>query len=114
MMSYAYNTFSRKGYGRIFCNKEEDVPKIREIIERMDDFEYEYLPDELITVYRPEKNTKVFSDGSKHYYIPLEYTHKFDSLDLNELQMRCMLEGIQMFCWIGGHENGEFIDVWED
>lgn len=32
----AYNEFPRKGYGRIFVEKEEDIAKVKEIIRNMD------------------------------------------------------------------------------
>lgn len=102
-----YNTFPRKLYGAIFVENEEDIQKVKDIIKAMDDFEYEYLPSELIKVFNP--NERIFEDGSKHYYIPLCYTHKFDSLDLNELQARCWMAGIHMFCMMDSKE-----DVWID
>ena len=42
----AYNEFPRKGYGRIFVEKESDIPIVKEIIRKMDDFEYGYLPED--------------------------------------------------------------------
>lgn len=39
----AYNEFPRKGYGRIFVEKEEDIEKVKDIIRKMDEFEFEYL-----------------------------------------------------------------------
>ena len=56
-MGYNYNQFPRKGYGRIFVEKEEDISKVKEIICKMDEFEYEYLPPELITVFNSNIRT---------------------------------------------------------
>ena len=41
----AYNEFPRKGYGRIFVEKESDIPAVKEIIRKMGEFEYDYLPE---------------------------------------------------------------------
>lgn len=116
-MGYNFNTFERKGYGRIFVEKEEDIPKVREIIRKMDEFEYSYLPEDLITVFNPEHVT-FESDSSDHIRITLAYTHKFDSLDLNEFQMRCWMEGIKVFCWIdgsgGNYPEYKYYDAWEE
>lgn len=43
-------TFDYKGYGRIFVEKEKDIQKVKDKIKELDDFEYEYLPDDLIRV----------------------------------------------------------------
>lgn len=80
--------FERKGYGRIFVQKEEDIQKVKDIIKEMDEFEYEYLPENLIAVFSPENMGAV-------------YTHKFDGLDTNELTRKCWESGIYMFCWFG-------------
>lgn len=80
--------FERKGYGRIFVQKEEDIQKVKDIIKEMDEFEYEYLPENLIAVFSPENMDAV-------------YTHKFDDLDTNELTRKCWERGIYMFCWFG-------------
>lgn len=102
-MSLVYNTFERKGYGRIFVEKEEDIPKVREIIRKMDEYEYEhYLPSDLITVFNPDVHEYVHDKSKKFIHVNLTYTHKFDSLDLNELTMRCWMAGIKMFCWTDG------------
>lgn len=76
-----YNTLPRKGYGRILVQKEEDIQKVKDIIKEMDDFEYDYLPDDMIAVFKTNDVKTV-------------YTHKFDSLDLNELQIRCWEQNI--------------------
>lgn len=108
----AYNTFPRKGYGRIFVEKEEDIQKVRDIIHRMDDFEYEYLPDDLIAVFT--KDVRTFSDGTKHLWLDMAYTHKFDSLNLNELLVRCWADGVKVFIVEGGSLDYESYDTWED
>ena len=114
----AYNEFPRKGYGRIFVEKEEDIGKVKEIIRKMDEFEYSYLPEKLITVFSPNIKTFPADNPKDHLWLDFEYTHKFDSLDLNELQFRCWAAGIKIFCVMnGGYGDGvnyACYDVWED
>ena len=109
----AYNKFPRKGYGRIFVEKEEDIEKVKDIIRKMDEFEFEYLPNELIAVF--DSNIKTFpqENPKDHLWLDMKYTHKFDSLNLNELQFRCWAEGIKIFCCIGGLQEYECYDVWD-
>ena len=110
----AYNEFPRKGYGRIFVEKEADILIVKEIIRKMDDFEYGYLPEKLIAVFDP--NIKTFPpDSPKDYFwLDMEYTHKFDSLNLNEFQFRCWSAGVKVFCCMDGGKEYECYDVWED
>lgn len=88
-------TLDRKGYGRIFVEKETDIQKVKDIIKEMDEFEFDYLPDDLITVFS-EDNMKAV------------YTHKFSDLDTQLLTRVCWGRGIKMFVWYGlmsGYEN---------
>ena len=80
-MSNPRMTFDRKDYGRILVQKEEDIDKVKEIIKEMDEFEYGYMPQDLIGV---------FERGN----IETVYTGKFDALDLMELQIRCWEQNI--------------------
>lgn len=104
-------TFPRKAYGIIFVENEEDVEKVKEIIRRMDEFEYEYLPTDFIQPF----SAKTTTIGShEEYVLRMKYTHKFDSLDLNELQYRCWAAGIKMFCCMGyNDEDIKFYPIWE-
>lgn len=76
-------TFLRKGQGRLYTNSKESVDRIKNIIREMDEFEYKYMPDNLIAV---------FEGKIEHIY-----TGKFDDLDLDELLKRCWNEGIYIF-----------------
>lgn len=96
------NTFPRKAYGKIFVEKQSDIEAVKEIIREMDDFEYEYLPDGFVEVFRAKEHT--FSDNTTHFSVSLTYTHKFDSLDLNKLQSLCWMRGIHIFCVMGYEE----------
>lgn len=109
----AYNTFPRKQYGRIFVEKEEDIEAVKEIIRKMDEFEYDYLPKDLITVFNPNIKSFPKENPKDHFWVDMQYTHKFDSLDLNELQFRCWAAGVKIFCCMG-HEEYECYDVWQD
>lgn len=87
--------FPTKGYGRIFCKTPEDREKVINIMKSINQYEVEdYLPDDLITCEQIEKT----QDGL-NYIIPLSYTHKFDEIDLNELQLKCFLENIPILIW---------------
>ena len=80
--------FPHKGHGRFFVEKEEDIFKIKEIIREMDEFEYAYLPSDLIAV---------FSDENMHSV----YTHKFDDMNMTEVMYRAWSKGIKCFCVFG-------------
>lgn len=107
----AYNEFPRKGYGRIFVEKEEDIPVVKEIIRIMDEYEYGYLPENLITVFKPEIRTFPADNPKDYLLLKMAYTHKFDSLNLNELQFRCWAAGIKVFCCMNGSEDDEYYDI---
>lgn len=82
-------TFPRKGYGRIFVEKFEDIERLKNIMREIDPDEYDgYFFDELIAVFDPETYSAV-------------YTHKFDEMDLAEVMKRAWNEGIKCFCVIG-------------
>lgn len=87
------NTLTRKGYGRIYCAKPEDVEKVSAIIKELDAFEHEYLPKNLIAP---------FSE-----YPKVSYTHKFDGLCMNRLTAECWKRGI--FIWVCDNGNAEFM-----
>lgn len=105
------NNFPRRSYGRIFVDKPEDAAKVREIIERMDAFEAQFLPEDLIAVFNPDG---LYAEGG--IMVELAQTGKFDSIDLNELQLRCWMAGVKIFCWRGGIRSGETerFDLWQE
>lgn len=113
----SYYTFPRKAYGKLFVEKEEDIAKVKEIIRKMDEFEYSYLPKDLIAVFSPNirRFNNHLNEPKDHFWIDYAYTHKFDSLDLNELQFRCWAAGIKVFCCMtGSNKEYECYDVWEE
>ena len=109
----AYNEFPRKGYGRIFVEKEEDIEKVKDVIRKMDEFEFEYLPNDLIAVCDSNIRTFPNENPKDHLWLDMKYTHKFDCLNLNELQFRCWAAGIKVFCVMDGSKDYECYDVWE-
>lgn len=83
--------FPHKGYGRIYVEKEEDIQKVKDIIKEIDEFEYEYIPRDLIAVFKDK--------------IVTTYTHKFSDLDISVLMEKCWQRGIKMFCVDGGNDH---------
>jgi len=89
------NTFTSKGYGRIYVDKNENIEKVKNIIGSIDEYEFvNYLPSKLIAP---------FSEFPK-----LEYTHKFDCINLDYLTGECFKQGIYIFCLDNGHN--EYFD----
>ena len=72
--------FKRKGSGRIFTDSEENIAKIREMIREIDEYEYDYLPDDLVAIHPG--------------YDQAVYNGKFYNFDLDKLAERCLHEGI--------------------
>lgn len=77
-------TFTRKWYGRIYVLSESDIDKVKNKIREIDDFEYDYLPEDLIQVY--------------DWRVTFEYTWKFDSLDLDRLTIELWEDGVYIMC----------------
>jgi hypothetical protein len=82
------NQFTRKGYGRIYVNNIEDIEIVKNEIKEMDAFEFEYLPEKLITTF--------------DQYPQLEYTSKFDTIDLDKLTANLWKNGVFIFCLDNG------------
>ncbi len=77
-------TFTRKGYGRIYVRNDKDIELVNRIIKAIDEFEHSYLPPDFITNFNE--------------YPKVIYTHKFDSLDLELLSVRCFAAGCPVLC----------------
>lgn len=84
--------FPRKGYGRLFVEKENDIDALKKLIKEIDEFEYGYLPDDLIAVFSEENMKSV-------------YTYKFDDLNMTEVMCRAWAKDIKCFC-VFGYING--------
>ena len=83
------NTLTHKGYGRIYVKSKEDIEKVKGIIKELDEFEYGYLPSDLIAL---------FAD-----YPITCYTHKFSDLDMDRLTATCLDRGIHIWVFDAGH-----------
>ena len=74
-----------KGNGRIFVTKEEDIERVKKILNATQSFEFEYLPDDFIAVLQKEDNLLI-------------YTHKFDP-DVPNLIEQCEAQDIEIFVY---------------
>ena len=92
--------FLSKTYGKIFVEKPKDIKKVRDEIREMDAFEYDYLPDGMISVM-PEAGS-----------LQLCYTSKFDALDLDMLTIRLWRKGIKIL--IISDDSSDFLYIPED
>lgn len=80
--------FTRKGYGRIYVRNESDIQKVKDIINKIDSYECEYLPDDLITTI--------------DNYPILSYIHKFCDLDMNKVIYECWKQNVEIWCLDNG------------
>lgn len=74
------STFTKKSYGAIYVNCPSDIDRVKEIIKEMDNYEFDYLPHDLI---------KPFTS-----YPEVCYTHKFCDMDMDALTATCWSRGI--------------------
>lgn len=76
----------RKGYGRVFVQREEDVERVEGIIRDLDVDEWEcYAPRDLVGVFDPAKPRIV-------------YLGKFET-STREIEARCWAAGIPVWCY---------------
>ncbi len=86
----------KKGYGRIYTDKKENVERVKEIIKSIDEDEYEgYFPEDLVAPFSEYPTTV--------------YTHKFNDIDMNVLTALCWKEGIYIWAAVGGNHNYEYM-----
>ena len=90
------NTLTHKGYSRIYCETEADIAKVREVVKELDEYEYGYMPSNLVTVYTN--------------YPSVVYTGKFSDLDMNALTAECWKRGIKIWVNDTGHNRDNFSD----
>jgi len=84
------NTLTHKGYGRIYCESADDIPKVEAIIKEMDEFEFGYLPPTLVAEFTEYPN--------------VVYTHKFSDMDMDALTATCWKRGIKIWVFDAGHQ----------
>ncbi len=82
------NYLSHKGYGRIYVDTQENIEKVKCIIKEMDDYEFEYMPKDLIAVYTEYPRTC--------------YIGKFSDLDMDKLTAKCWAHGIKVWVFDSG------------
>jgi hypothetical protein len=81
---------TRKTYGRIFVQTQEDVERVLRIMKEIDAYEFEhYLPEKLVTPFS--------TDAS------LIYLHKFE-MDKNAICFKCWSESIPVWIVDGQQE----------
>jgi len=85
------NPLTNKGFGRIYVEHAADVDRVKTIIKELDEFEWEYLPKELVAPISE--------------YPHVTYTYKFDALCMNRLTMECWKRGIKIFALDNGKED---------
>ena len=90
------HNLDKKTYGRIFVRNEEEVAKVKEIIETFDPFEAEYLPEDFITVWGGDITDTV-------------YGHKFE-IDALGLTQVCLDQGIWPIIVTGIHTDWWTVD----
>ena len=90
--------FARKGYGRIFVEKESDVQKVEDIIKEIDEDEFEgYYPTGNYFGGNNERLVTVFSEENyKSIYIG-----KFDDMDIGKVLKKAWNQGIHCFAVFG-------------
>lgn len=76
--------FTKRGYGRIFVNKLEDIQEVIDSVAAVDEFEAEYMPGNFVAVWK----------GSLADLVP---NGKFE-LDYEDLTRFCWDKGIYIFC----------------
>lgn len=77
------STLSHKSYGAIYVNNPNYIDKVKQVIKEMDEFEFGYLPEELIKPFQEYPN--------------VSYTGKFSDLDMDDLTARCWAKGIMIW-----------------
>lgn len=85
------STFRIKGYGRIYVENEADIEQVKNFIKEIDEYEFGYLPDNLIAP---------FSE-----YPDVVYTGKFNDLNLELLTAKCWKNGIKIWCLNNGYDD---------
>ena len=98
--------FFRKGYGRIFVEKEEDIEKVEDIMRSIDEYEFNnYYPTGDYFGGNKERLVTVFSqENFKSIYVG-----KFDDMCMTEVLKRAWEQGIHCFVVFG--KCNEFDDM---
>ena len=91
--------FERKGYGRIFVEKDEDVQKVEDIIKEVDEYEFNYYypTGENFGNFRGQRLVTVYSEENYHSI----YVGKFDDMDISKVLHEAWKQGIHCFAIFG-------------
>lgn len=79
---------THKGYARIYCETEGAVPAVHAIIREIDEYEFGYMPKNLVAP---------FSE-----YPAVTYVHKFSDMDMDKLTALCWARGIKIWVFDAG------------
>lgn len=90
-------TFNRKGYGRIFVEKESDVEIVENIIKEIDEDEFGYYPTGNYIGGNGERLVTVFSEEN---YKSI-YVGKFDDMDIGQVLKKAWDQGVHCFAIFG-------------
>lgn len=94
--------FERKGYGRIFVEKEEDIEKVENIMKEIDEYEFEgYYPrGDNPYCANDKKYRRLVTTYSEENYHSV-YTHKFTDMDISKVLHEAWKQGIHCFAVFG-------------
>ena len=87
--------FERKTYGRIWVPNPEDLPRVHNIIKKLDEFEFSYMPAGFVAAYADDIEDVI-------------YGHKFE-LSISKLTQACWDAGIFITCVTGRFGTATFI-----
>ena len=74
-----------KGLSRCFVFEKEHIGIVNDIIKELDNFEFEYMPDNWVTFWNYDSKNQVCP--------PMVYNGKFD-IDIIKLKIACAKKGI--------------------
>ena len=90
--------FERKGYGRIFVEREEDVAALENIMQEIDSEEFEwYYPTGEYMGGDNKRLVTTFSEKNFHSI----YVGKFDDMDMAQVLKKAWDKGIHCFAVFG-------------
>ena len=92
-MTHLRNTMTRKGYGRIYVQKDDAILAVEGILRDLDEYEFDgYYPKGLVAHF------------SK--YPEVIYLYKFDDICMNQLTAICWKKGIAIWVFDNGDNAG--------
>lgn len=84
-------TLTHKGYGRIYCETADDVPKVQAVVKELDEYEFGYMPKDLVTTFAE--------------YPSVIYNGKFSDMDMDTLTAVCWSRGLRIWVFDAGHND---------